>query len=267
MPVTSYSRTAANNNSAPPNGAPEGWSPGSMNNTVRQIMTDIVNEATYNSAKVLGSVAGTNTITGSLTPAITSYTAGMLVVFTPAATNTSAVTININSLGALDIYKGENAGLALAPGDLTAGVPALLLLDSGADDFCLLNPTGYGSFTGTLTGMSGATTGTIYYRIANQVVTLFANDAISGTSNATTMTMTGVPSAIRPTARRIAFDAMLYNNSLSNPAYLGRADVAGSGTITFALLNQATGLFDTGGFTAGGNKGLHAGWSITYPLL
>lgn len=106
-------------------------------------MKAVVDEATNNACKVLTSVAGIDTITGSMSPALVAYSAGMLVVFTPANTNTGAATIAINGLAALDIFRFGGDGLQ--PGDLTAGVPALLLLDSGADDFYLLNPqdTGY----------------------------------------------------------------------------------------------------------------------------
>jgi hypothetical protein len=138
MPVTSYSTTAANNNSAAPNGAPEGWAPSAVNDTIRQIMADIAVEAQKNAVKVLASVAGTDTVTGSMTPDLTAYSAGMIVIFTPANNNTGAATLNIDSLGALDIQKYD--GEALAAGDLRSGIPAMLVLDSGADDFILLNP-------------------------------------------------------------------------------------------------------------------------------
>jgi hypothetical protein len=138
MPVTSYSRTPANNNGAPPNGAPENWAPSQVNDTFRQVMTDIVNEGAKNQTKVLGSVAGTNTVTGAMSPSLDAYAAGMIVVFTPANTNTGAATLNIDSLGALDIQKSSAS--ALIAGDLVVGVPAVLVLDSGADDWILLNP-------------------------------------------------------------------------------------------------------------------------------
>lgn len=142
MPVTSYSTTAANNNSAAPNGAPEGWAPSAVNDTIRQIMADIAVEAQKNAVKVLASVAGTDTITGSMSPALTAYSAGMIAVFNPANTNTGAVTLNINSLGALDVFR--YGGDALLAGDLVAGVPAHVSLDGGADDFYLLNPQNTG---------------------------------------------------------------------------------------------------------------------------
>lgn len=138
MPVTSYSRTPADNNSSPPNGWPEGQSAASVNNCARQMMTDIVNEAAKGQARVLASVAGTNTITASMTPDLDAYTAGMMVVFTPANNNSGATTLNIDALGALDVQKFN--GDALVSGDLVAGIPAVLVLDSGADDWILLNP-------------------------------------------------------------------------------------------------------------------------------
>lgn len=138
MPVTSYSTTAANNNSAPPNGAPEGWPPAAVNDTIRQIMADIAVEAQTNAVKVLGSVAGTNTITGSMSPALAAYSGGMIVVFEPAATNTGTATIAINGLAAIDIRKGNN--VALAAGDLVAGAEALMVYDGTSGVFLLINP-------------------------------------------------------------------------------------------------------------------------------
>lgn len=86
----------------------------------------------------VGSVSGTNTITGSLSPAITSYSAGMCVILTPANDNTGAATLALNGLTALDILKED--GDAVAAGDLKDGIPAFLVLDEGGDDWYLINP-------------------------------------------------------------------------------------------------------------------------------
>lgn len=138
MTVQQWKTVAADNNSSPPTGAPEGMAAAAVNNTMREMMASVAIEAQVNRVKVLGTVAGTNTITGVLTPALTAYSAGMLLVFTPAVTNTGATTLNIDALGALDIQKAD--GDALVAGDLIAGIPAFLVLDSGADDWILLNP-------------------------------------------------------------------------------------------------------------------------------
>jgi hypothetical protein len=115
---------------------------------------------------VVGSVAGTNTITGSLSPSITAYVAGMQVVLIPANANTGATTLNLNSVGALDVQKYTSAGqVALAANDLRAGIPALLVLDTGSDDWILLNPYSgslgdvtVGTLTATTINASGAVT-------------------------------------------------------------------------------------------------------------
>lgn len=198
MPVTSYSRTPASNNAAPPNGAPEGMTPGSVNDTIRQIMTDVVNEAAKGQAKVLSSVAGTNTITASMSPALDAYSAGMIVVFTPAGNNTGATTLNINSLGALDVFR--QTGVALASGDLVSGVPAVLVLDSGADDWILLNPTSLA----TLEVTTSLTYGGIevgYRTLPNRSISATGSStstdagkmiALTGASAGQTLTMTSI---------------------------------------------------------------------------
>lgn len=152
--VTTWSLNASDNNSAPPNGWPEGQSAASVNNCARQMMADLVREFQVNAVRVLASVAGTNTITGSLTPDLGSYSAGMSVILTPANNNTGAVTLNIDSLGALDVQKAN--GDALVSGDLVAGIPALLVLDSGADDWILFNPQ---TLHGTAVTVDNAVTG------------------------------------------------------------------------------------------------------------
>jgi hypothetical protein len=135
--VTAYSTTPSANNSAPPNGAPENMAPSAVNDVMRQMMADTAIEAQKNAVKVLASVAGTNTVTGSMTPDLTGYSAGLIAIFTPAATNTGATTLNIDGLGALDVQK--NDGDPLIAGDLVIGVPAIVVLDAGADDFILIN--------------------------------------------------------------------------------------------------------------------------------
>jgi hypothetical protein len=134
--VTSWSTTAASNNSAPPDGWPEGQAPSSVNDCAREQMRATVKEFQINAVKVLASVAGTNTITGSMTPDLTAYSTGMIVVFTPANDNTGAATINIDSLGAKSIVKED--GKALVSGDLQASTAHVLVYDG--TNFVVLNP-------------------------------------------------------------------------------------------------------------------------------
>lgn len=65
---------------------------------------------------------GTNTLTVTLAPVPASYTTNMTITFKAAATNTGAVTLNVNSLGAKNIQKASSGALAaLSSGDLTIG--------------------------------------------------------------------------------------------------------------------------------------------------
>lgn len=72
--------------------------------------------------------AGANdTYTCTITPTLTAYTAGMLVVFVPNTTNTGAATLNVDTLGAKAIktYTGGDPG----DGELTADRWYTLLYD------------------------------------------------------------------------------------------------------------------------------------------
>lgn len=79
------------------------------------LRTDLNNDA----PSWLGTVAGTNTLTGSATPAATAYAAGQRFAFVVANANSGAVTINVNGLGAKNLY--GPIGTALAANELTAG--------------------------------------------------------------------------------------------------------------------------------------------------
>ena len=62
-----------------------------------------------------------NTLTVALSPAITSYTAGMSYTVLPANTNTGASTANFNSVGPVSILREDSS--ALQPGDIPANKP------------------------------------------------------------------------------------------------------------------------------------------------
>lgn len=82
-----------------------------------------VDTASYN---YLTSPAGTNTITATGPTSMTAYAAGQMFKLVPAATNTGATTVNINSLGAKNLFSG---GVACVGGELVIGVPALIVYD------------------------------------------------------------------------------------------------------------------------------------------
>src|SRR5260221_259507 len=67
-----------------------------------------------------GTSAGTDTITASVSPAITAYVTGQRFHFKAGGTNTGAATLNLNSIGAIAIKKGAAGSTALGAGDITS---------------------------------------------------------------------------------------------------------------------------------------------------
>ena len=97
----------------------------------------------------LGSISGTNTITGNLTPAITAYVTGMMVAFKVGTTNTASTTINVNGVGAKTIKNLE--GNSLSGGELVAGNIAVLYYDGTNMQLVSVTPSEvqYNAQTGT----------------------------------------------------------------------------------------------------------------------
>lgn len=88
-------------------------------------------------------VSGTNTITATLTPALSSYETGMVVNFIAAATNTGAVTLNLNGLGAKTV---QERGTALTGAELVANRPVQVVYD-GTNFQIISNNLGSGTAT------------------------------------------------------------------------------------------------------------------------
>ena len=184
-----------------------------------------------------------------------------------ALTTANSNPVELNSEGYLDtlVYGDPSTGFDYRVKFTTSADVQIWQIDDVVVDGADTATFSEGSFTGTLTGMDAATTGTVTYKIlANSAGTgkecrLSIAAQISGTSNTTAFTMTGLPAACTPT-EAVSTVCILIENTT---AQLGRAVIAADATtITFA-----TDLpFSDTGFTGGGTKGLHAGWTISYPL-
>jgi hypothetical protein len=72
-------------------------------------------------------VTGTNTLVGTSVPPYTAYAAGMTLSFIPVNTNSGAVTLDVDGLGAKNIFVGSST--ALSSGDLVAGRIAQIQYD------------------------------------------------------------------------------------------------------------------------------------------
>lgn len=133
------------------------------------------------------------------------------------------------------------------------------------------NPIPYskGSFTGTLTGYATPPTGTINYTIQGRMCTLSAFAAITGTSNAVTLTLTGLPAEVRPVSAKAHLAFGLEDNT-AFPWFGGFSLTAGGSVASFfmAAVSTAPGSVagNPSGFTASGTKGLAAGFNIHYSL-
>ena len=122
-----------------------------------------------------------------------------------------------------------------------------------------------GSFTGTLTGCSTSPTATFYYSIIDldgtySQVNLWVPAGLSATSNATTMTVTGVPSAIQSATTQARADTHCIDNNVTAPAVMTMT--AGASIMSFNLWNGTQ--YSSLGFTSSNTKGLNTGWNISY---
>lgn len=118
--------------------------------------------------------------------------------------------------------------------------------------------TSGGAFTATLTGMTTATTGTVNYSITGNICTLYTSGTqVSGTSNTTAMTMTGLPAAVIP-VNRVEVPTLPLN---AGGAVSGSGEIgAASSTVTFYMGSTLSSV----GFTNSGTKGIGNDWQMTY---
>ena len=121
-----------------------------------------------------------------------------------------------------------------------------------------------GSFVGTYTGYSSAATANIYYSVVGSTCTLVLEQPSFTTSNATTLTMTGIPSACQPVRQQYVAipDGTMQDNGGTVYAFNSKgasASISGS-TITFNLNNSAS------GWTNANAKGVAANIAVTYLL-
>lgn len=200
-------------------------------------------------------------ITGTLSPAITGYTAGLRVTTTPGGANTvTGPTLNLNALGTKTIKKRSSAGskVALVAGDYNASGPFDLEYDG--TDFILLNPVSAAAATSVQIQPISASVAANALTISASALSLDFRSTTLGSGAVTTVS--GTPSnlvissgstlgTINATQSRIAVLAL--NNA---------------GTIELAVVNVAGGndLTETGliSTTAEGGAGAADSASVIY---
>lgn len=168
--------------------------------------------------------AGTDTITGTTSPALTAYATGNQFSFLVANTNTGAVTINVDGLGAKAITRTGTT--ALIAGDMIAGQAVEIIYDGTR--FQLVNGNSFTNLkvSGTL-GVTGVSTFTAQPIVSSLTASLpiFTDGSKGLVSN----TMTGTGSVV-----------MSISPSLTTPAL---------GTPASGLMTNVTGT--ASGLTAG----------------
>jgi hypothetical protein len=96
-----------------------------------------------------------------------------------------------------------------------------------------------GSYSGAVTGMSSAINATVRYKIISNIVIVNIQSAL-GTSNATTMTITGAPVAIRPARVQLLPIGGAIDNGVNQLTDIA-VEVATSGTFTLYRNGSSTG--------------------------
>lgn len=211
---------------------------------------------------------GTNTITNAFAAGLPcapqAYVSGCSYTLPITNTITAAPALNINGLGAKNIYYPDGV-TQLAAGSLIAGLLYTFVysgaLNSSAGGFICINPSRVtSSFTATLaTGFTTTPTGTINYNILpdGSTVQTYCVSGLTATSNTTGWTVTGAPAAIQA--------AHAWTCTVGQ-----FTDTGGRISGAFAGMNGGTwtalggGSLTSAGFTNTGSKGIPAAWWATY---
>lgn len=114
----------------------------------------------------------------------------------------------------------------------------------------------------SLTGFASAPTGRCIFSRSGNLAQMKVFDALTGTSNANTMTLTTIPAEYRPATQCTVPFYVVDNGSNITPCY---ATIAVTGVVSFAI-NTAFNVNSLTGFTTSGTKGLPSGLVLTWPL-
>lgn len=195
----------------------------------------------------------------SLTVPLFAMRQGTLVYFAPNISNDGLADVTLTINGTSASVRNIDGTLLIA-GQLRANQIAGVLVNDSGFFTLVTSPLVGGTFTGTLTGMTGSVTASVQYYISGNVVSLsFTNKILdkTGVSNTTAMKLTGLPAAINPSGISTAFCGYVIN---SGAVVSAQAQVASS-EISFFL------GFDAGTlFTGAGTKGLNKNWGLVYQL-
>lgn len=133
--LSEWTVSAAGNNAAPPDGAPEGQAPSTVNDCMREIMAAIARQFKDSQGTLVTTGSG-NVYNLTTNNAHATLAAQGLIVFKADKTNTGAATLNVDGLGSKAMQAN---GTALASGDIISGLPYAVVYDATADVYIFLN--------------------------------------------------------------------------------------------------------------------------------
>lgn len=113
----------------------------------------------------VATATGTTTLTVTASPGPTTHAAGTWLWIVPASTTTGNVTLTINSLSSKSLRRVD--GAECRPGDLVAGMPALVTYSATGGYYVLTNPAGPSVLYAVDTGTANAAVVTIPWTFAN----------------------------------------------------------------------------------------------------
>jgi hypothetical protein len=194
-------------------------------------------------------VTGTNTLIGTSTPPNNVYAAGMTLSFVIANTNTGAVTIDVDGLGAKEITVGTTTLIA---GQLNAGGIAAIEYDGTR--FQLMNASGAAAFTNlTATSITATNITTTNTTTTNLRVSTITD--LAGGNTATINGMTPTAQSLQGFRNRIINGAMVIAqrgttfNSIADFTYTVDRWLYQGASSKFNIVQNGGGVTPPSGFT------------------
>lgn len=128
----SWSINAGSNNAAPPNGFPEGQSPASLNDGIRELMAQVRRFAEQKISATFATEVSTGPNSFKISPYVGQTNAiakGSRFVFQASTTNTGAATVNVSAISTFDL---KLSGSDLSAGAIVSGKWVEILFDGSA---------------------------------------------------------------------------------------------------------------------------------------
>lgn len=250
MSLSDYSQTPASNDLV--SYFQTGMRPSAVKTGGWDVMADLCQQMGPGSLVTSGGTANAQTITN--VRQVGALYAGRIIEFMPGFTNTGAMTLAEDGLAAKNVFAN---GVAAIAGMVALNVIARCRYDG--TQYQLLNPQrSTGSATITQTGYASPPTGTLFYAVepSGKMASAWTTATITGTSNATSMTWTGIPAVLTTSVSLRVLAAVQDNTGAFTWSSLD------TGTSTTWTFNSGV---NSGNFTASGTKATARG-TFVFPI-